>query len=277
MHRGAPEAAHHLQRLQGRRAYIETCAARAEARPQSDPRHGSLPPSSRRCCIRGQPSTGGAIPLLGVRAKTAASAARGKWAESDRRQPSKFGLSANELVEVVEILRSRPTSTAWSMLHFHIGSQITGRSRTIKDALREARDLLSKCTSMGARPALHRRRRRPRCRLRRLTAHFALCSMNYTLQEYANDVVHDSLGEACDERGCRILTIVTEAGRALVAHHAGARVRRGSSAIATTRFTAAEDVAAPPTSTHEVAAVARDATGLITPTHAARSRPTTTR
>ncbi len=156
----------------------------------------------------------GIQPRLGVRARLTTRGA-GKWVEStgDR---SKFGLSAQEIVETVDRLRSEQMLDCLELLHFHIGSQITA-IRAHKDALREASRVFVGLHQLGATPSI-------------LDVGGGLgvdydgsqtnfhSSMNYTLQEYVNDVVA-SIQEACDTEHVPHPDIVTEAGRWMVAHH----------------------------------------------------------
>ena len=156
----------------------------------------------------------GIRPHIGVRARLT-TRGRGNWVDStgDR---SKFGLSAAEIVGVVERLRSEDMLECLEMLHFHIGSQVTAISAH-KEALREASRILVGLAEMGA-------------SVRYVDVGGGLgvdydgsqtnfhSSMNYSTQEYANDVVA-AIAEACDERGTPHPEIVTESGRALVAHH----------------------------------------------------------
>jgi len=153
-------------------------------------------------------------PVLGVRARLSTRGA-GKWVEStgDR---SKFGLTADQLVSVVERLRAEEMLDCLQLLHFHIGSQITA-IRAIKDALREGSRVFVELWAMGA------------------PMRFIDCggglgvdydgsrtnfhsSMNYTLEEYTSDVV-SQVAETCNARGVPHPDIITESGRALVAHH----------------------------------------------------------
>ncbi len=153
-------------------------------------------------------------PHIGVRAKLTTKGA-GKWVEStgDR---SKFGLTAMEIIDTVERLREEDMLDCLELLHFHIGSQITA-IRAHKDALREASRIFVGLHDLGATPTM-------------LDVGGGLgvdydgsqtnfhSSMNYTTQEYANDVVA-AIQEACDEKDLSHPDIVTEAGRAMVAHH----------------------------------------------------------
>ena len=153
-------------------------------------------------------------PAVGVRARLTTNGA-GKWVEStgDR---SKFGLTSAEIVAAVDRLRAEGMLDCLQLLHFHIGSQITA-IRAIKDALREASRIYVELHAMGA-------------HMRYLDCGGGLgvdydgsqtnfhSSVNYTLQEYAADIV-SQVAEACNGRGVPHPDIVTESGRALVAHH----------------------------------------------------------
>jgi arginine decarboxylase len=156
----------------------------------------------------------GISPLIGVRARLATRGA-GKWVEStgDR---SKFGLTTAEMVRVVERLRGEGMLGCLQLLHFHIGSQITA-IRAIKDALREASRIFVELHALGA-------------NMRYLDCGGGLgvdydgsqtnfhSSVNYTLQEYAADIV-SQVAEACNAAGVPHPDLVTESGRALTAHH----------------------------------------------------------
>ncbi len=156
----------------------------------------------------------GIRPHLGVRARLTTRGA-GKWVEStgDR---SKFGLSAPEIVEAVDRLRTEDMLDCLELLHFHIGSQITA-IRAHKDALAEASRVFVGLHEIGARPRVLDVGGGLGVDYDGSSTNFH-SSMNYTVQEYANDVV-SSIQEACDEAGIAHPDIVTEAGRAMVAHH----------------------------------------------------------
>jgi len=153
-------------------------------------------------------------PIIGVRARLVTKGA-GKWVEStgDR---SKFGLTTSEMVAVVERLRAEGMLDCLQLLHFHIGSQITA-IRAIKDALREASRIFVELHGLGA-------------SMKYLDCGGGLgvdydgsqtnfhSSVNYTLQEYAADVV-SQIAEICNAKGVPHPDIITESGRALVAHH----------------------------------------------------------
>ncbi|MCG8591623.1 MAG: biosynthetic arginine decarboxylase [Proteobacteria bacterium] len=156
----------------------------------------------------------GIRPHIGVRARLASKGA-GKWVEStgDR---SKFGLSALELVTAVEQLRSEDMLDCLELLHFHIGSQITS-IRAHKDALREASRIYVGLREMGASMGLIDVGGGLGVDYDGSKTNFH-SSMNYSVQEYANDVV-TFVQEACDAAEIPHPDIVTESGRAMVAHH----------------------------------------------------------
>jgi arginine decarboxylase len=153
-------------------------------------------------------------PVIGVRARLTTKGA-GKWVEStgDR---SKFGLTTGEIVTAVERLAEAKMLDCLQLLHFHIGSQITN-IRAVKDALREASRIFVELHGLGA-------------HMRYLDCGGGLgvdydgsqtnfhSSINYTLQEYAADIV-SQVAEACNAREVPHPDIVTESGRALVAYH----------------------------------------------------------
>ena len=156
----------------------------------------------------------GIRPHIGVRARLSTKGA-GKWIEStgDR---SKFGLTAVEMVDAVDFLRSEGMLDCLELLHFHIGSQITA-IRAHKDALREASRVFVGLHEMGASPRFIDVGGGLGVDYDGSQTNFH-SSMNYSVQEYANDVVA-SIQEACDSKGIPHPDVVTEAGRAMVAHH----------------------------------------------------------
>lgn len=154
-------------------------------------------------------------PVIGFRAKLENKGA-GKWVDSSGPR-SKFGLTAAEIVEGVELLKKEGMLDCLQLLHFHIGSQITS-IRPIKDSLQEACRVYADLCSMGA-------------NLQFIDVGGGLGvdydgsktnwenSFNYSEQEYANDVV-TAIQSICDEKNLKHPDIITESGRALVAHHA---------------------------------------------------------
>ena len=155
----------------------------------------------------------GIRPMLGVRAKLNAKG-MGRWADSagDR---AKFGLTVSEVVEVVDRLRERDMLDTLQLLHFHIGSQISSII-PIKNALQEAANIYTELAKMG-------------CAMGYLDVGGGLAidydgsktdfhaSRNYTLQEYASDVIA-TVQDACTRANIDEPTIVSESGRAIVAH-----------------------------------------------------------
>jgi arginine decarboxylase len=156
----------------------------------------------------------GIRPHVGVRARLTTKGA-GKWVEStgDR---SKFGLTAVEIVEAVELLKAEGMLDCLDLLHFHIGSQITA-IRAHKDALSEASRVFVGLHQIGARPRFVDVGGGLGVDYDGSQTNFH-SSMNYTVQEYANDVVA-TIQEACDKERIPHPDIVTEGGRAMVAHH----------------------------------------------------------
>lgn len=157
----------------------------------------------------------GVKPAIGVRFKLHARGS-GQWEESGGDQ-AKFGLNAYELLRVVERLKVEGLIDSLVMLHTHIGSQITD-IRRVKVAVREATQTYAGLIAAGA-------------QLKYLNVGGGLgvdydgskttfyASMNYTVKEYAADVVY-TVQEVCKAREVPEPIIVSESGRALTAHHA---------------------------------------------------------
>ncbi|MHC4938349.1 MAG: biosynthetic arginine decarboxylase [Planctomycetota bacterium] len=157
----------------------------------------------------------GIKPLLGIRAKLQTRGV-GRWAESGG-SLSKFGLSTREMMRAVNTLRDHDLLDSLQLLHFHMGSQVPS-IRVFKEALREASRIFVELAKLGA-------------PMRYLDTGGGLAvdydgsntnfhsSMNYSVQEYANDVVA-AIQESCDKEGVPHPVIMSESGRALVAHHA---------------------------------------------------------
>ena len=155
----------------------------------------------------------GVRPHIGVRARLSARGT-GKWVESSGDR-SKFGLSASEIVMAVARLRSEDMLDCLEMLHFHIGSQITAISAH-KSALQEASRIFVGLHELGAQVRLFDVGGGLGVDYDGSQTNFH-SSMNYSTQEYVNDVVA-AISEACNERGVPHPDIVTESGRALVSH-----------------------------------------------------------
>jgi arginine decarboxylase len=155
----------------------------------------------------------GISPHIGVRARLSARGA-GNWQDSSGDR-SKFGLSASEMVDVVARLRAEDMLECLEMLHFHIGSQITD-IRAHKEALREASRVFVGLVRLGAPLCLFDVGGGLGIDYDGSQSSFS-SSMNYSDQEYAYDVV-SAIRDACNETGVAHPDVVTEAGRALVAH-----------------------------------------------------------
>ena len=156
----------------------------------------------------------GVEPQIGIRARLLSKGA-GKWAESGG-ENAKFGLSTAELLAATELLNAEGLGHCFKLLHFHIGSQVPD-ILTVKKAVQEAARFYAKLRKMGfdiefvdvggglgvdydgSRSAFD-------------------SSINYTLQEYTNDIVY-YLADVCNAEGVAHPDIVSESGRALVAHH----------------------------------------------------------
>jgi arginine decarboxylase len=156
----------------------------------------------------------GEEPLIGIRARLLSKGA-GKWAESGG-ENAKFGLSTAELLAATELLKREGLGHCFKLLHFHIGSQVPD-ILTVKKAVQEAARFYAKLRKMG------------------FELEYVDCggglgvdydgsrsafesSINYSLQEYTNDVVY-YIADVCNAEGVPHPTIVSESGRAIVAHH----------------------------------------------------------
>src|SRR6185369_17002361 len=156
----------------------------------------------------------GVEPLIGIRARLLSKGA-GRWAESGG-ENAKFGLSTAELLIATEMLKTENLVHCLKLLHFHIGSQVPD-ILTVKKAVQEASRFYAKLYKMGfpieyldvggglgidyvgSRSALD-------------------SSTNYSLQEYTNDIVY-YIADVCNAEKVPHPEIVSESGRAIVAHH----------------------------------------------------------
>jgi arginine decarboxylase len=154
------------------------------------------------------------MPLMGLRVRLQAKGS-GKWATSVG-ENAKFGLSTADLVAASNYLKSEGMADSLVLVHFHVGSQVPDIG-VIKRAVREGTRFFAKLSKMGhpmqfmdvggglgvdydgSRTAYD-------------------SSMNYTLQEYARDVVYNII-DVCESEKVPHPTIVSESGRAIVAHH----------------------------------------------------------
>jgi len=156
----------------------------------------------------------GVEPFVGLRLRLH-SKGSGKWTTSGG-ENAKFGLSTTDLVAASEMLKAAGLAHCLKLVHFHVGSQVPDIS-TIKRAVREAARYYAKLSKMGH-------------ELGYLDVGGGLgvdydgsrtsfdSSTNYSLQEYCNDVVYNIM-EVCDSEAVAHPAIVSEGGRAIVAHH----------------------------------------------------------
>ncbi len=156
----------------------------------------------------------GVAPWIGLRAKLY-SRGSGKWASSGG-ESAKFGLTTSELLDCVRLLRETKLDHRLKLLHFHIGSQITDIKR-VKNAMKEAARVYAKLRQIG-------------CGIEFLDIGGGLgvdydgsqtrfeSSVNYTVQEFANDVIYVVKG-VCDDEDVPHPNIVTESGRFMTAYH----------------------------------------------------------
>jgi arginine decarboxylase len=156
----------------------------------------------------------GVEPLIGIRVRLHSKGA-GKWTTSGG-ENAKFGLSTTNLMAASEMLKAQGLAHCLKLVHFHVGSQVPDIS-TIKRAVREAARYYAKLSKLGH-------------SLGYLDVGGGLgvdydgsrtsfdSSTNYSLQEYCNDVVYNIM-EVCDSEEVPHPVIVSEGGRAIVAHH----------------------------------------------------------
>ncbi|UTU47406.1 biosynthetic arginine decarboxylase [Mergibacter septicus] len=157
----------------------------------------------------------GVTPRLGVRARLA-SQGSGKW-QSSGGEKSKFGLSASQVLELIERLRQHNSLDCLQLLHFHLGSQL-GNIRDVATGVRESARFYVElhrlgvniqCFDVGGGLGVDYDGNRTQ----------SDCSVNYGLNEYAETVVW-GIGQVCREYDLPYPTIITESGRAVTAHHA---------------------------------------------------------
>ncbi len=154
-------------------------------------------------------------PLIGLRVRLN-SIGKGNWQNSGG-EKSKFGLTAVQLLSAVKRLQRSGAAESLTLLHFHLGSQLSN-IHDIKNALKEAGRYYCELHAMGINihwldigGGLGVDYEGSRSR--------SYCSMNYSMDEYAHNVVYN-LKKLCDEKQLPFPGIITEAGRAMSAHHA---------------------------------------------------------
>lgn len=154
------------------------------------------------------------VPSIGMRLRLSAKGS-GRW-EASGGDRSKFGLGAVELLQAVEWLKARNMLDSLQLLHYHLGSQITA-IRNVKEALREAARYYVELKKMGAALTYFDVGGGLAIDYDGSRTNFA-ASANYSMQEYANDVVYQIMS-TCDEANVEHPIIVSESGRAITAHH----------------------------------------------------------
>ncbi|MDE7376939.1 MAG: biosynthetic arginine decarboxylase [Muribaculaceae bacterium] len=154
-------------------------------------------------------------PNIGIRIKLSSSGS-GKWAESGGDQ-SKFGLNSSELQQAIDFLREQKMEDCLRLIHFHIGSQIT-KIRLIKNALREVSQFYAQLSKLGFNIEFVDVGGGLGVDYDGTRSSSSESSMNYSIQEYANDVVF-ALVDVCEKNGLSHPNIINESGRALTAHH----------------------------------------------------------
>lgn len=155
------------------------------------------------------------LPNIGIRIKLSSSGS-GKWEESGGDQ-SKFGLNSSELLEALDILAKNKMAECLKLIHFHIGSQIT-KIRRIKNALREATQFYVQLTKMGFDIDYMDIGGGLGVDYDGTRSSSSESSMNYSIQEYANDSI-SAIVDACEKNDIKQPNIITESGRSLTAHH----------------------------------------------------------
>lgn len=157
----------------------------------------------------------GVRPNIGIRIKLSSSGS-GKWEESGG-DHSKFGLNSSELLEAVDALAKYKMEDCLKLIHFHIGSQIT-KIRRIKNALREATQFYVQLTKMGFSIDFIDIGGGLGVDYDGTRSSVSENSMNYSIQEYANDAI-SAIVDACEKNGLKQPNVITESGRSLSAHH----------------------------------------------------------
>ena len=157
----------------------------------------------------------GVRPNIGIRIKLSSSGS-GKWEESGG-DHSKFGLNSSELLEAVDALAKYKMEDCLKLIHFHIGSQIT-KIRRIKNALREASQFFVQLNKMGFNIEFVDTGGGMGVDYDGTRSSSSESSVNYSIQEYVNDVV-STFVDVADKHGFPHPNIITETGRSLTAHH----------------------------------------------------------
>ena len=156
----------------------------------------------------------GVKPLIGVRAKLACKAG-GHWTDSGGER-STFGLTATQIVDMVDTLRARGMLDCFRLLHYHLGSQVSN-IRDIRNAVMEASRLYAGLVKEGAVMGFLDLGGGLAVDYDGSRTNFT-SSCNYNLDEYSTDVV-EAVMTTLDESEVSHPTIITESGRATVAYY----------------------------------------------------------
>ncbi|MGB3621171.1 MAG: biosynthetic arginine decarboxylase, partial [Ketobacter sp.] len=154
-------------------------------------------------------------PRIGLRTRLS-SIGKGNW-QNTGGEKSKFGLSATQILDVIETLREQDSLDRLQLLHFHLGSQISN-IRDIQKGMKEAARYYSalrqagcdvSVVDVGGGLGVDYEGTRSR----------SFCSMNYSMEEYAYNILV-ALREICAQDDLPLPDVISESGRALTAHHA---------------------------------------------------------
>lgn len=154
-------------------------------------------------------------PRIGLRARLS-SIGKGNW-QNTGGEKSKFGLSATQILQVIDTLREEDSLDRLQLLHFHLGSQISN-IRDIQRGMKEASRYYSALrqagcgvdvVDVGGGLGVDYEGTRSR----------SFCSMNYSMEEYAYNILL-ALKEICAQDDLPLPDVISESGRALTAHHA---------------------------------------------------------
>lgn len=159
-------------------------------------------------------------PRIGLRVRLL-SVGKGNWQNSGG-EKSKFGLSADQLLEAVAICRAAGRLDTLCMLHFHLGSQVANLRdirRGMQEVVRYHQELCAlgvavEILDVGGGLGVDYEGTYSR----------SACSMNYSMADYASEIV-STIKAGCDAHGLAVPAIISESGRALSAHHAMLMVR----------------------------------------------------
>lgn len=156
----------------------------------------------------------GVEPLIGFRVKLSTTG-EGKWASSAG-EDAKFGLTSPEIIDAIRRLKRAGLQHAVKLVHFHIGSQVPN-IQTIKKATVEAARFFCELHKLGLPMQIMDVGGGLGIDYDGSRSNYE-SSMNYTMREYARDVVYN-IKSVCDDAGVPVPDIVTESGRAVVAPH----------------------------------------------------------